>query len=67
MHEGHHHGILDKAKPQKKGTAHSHAHGHDHDHDHGHAHEQKNNQWMKLVAGGIVAVIVVSFVIWKLL
>ncbi|KAF0196165.1 MAG: hypothetical protein FD169_1033 [Bacillota bacterium] len=60
MHEGHH-GILDKKKPQK-GTAHDHAH-----HDHSHSQQEKHIKLMKMLAGGIVAVMVLVFVIWKLM
>lgn len=78
MHEGHH-GILEDPKTKKqpkKGDAHHHGHDHDHHHDHDHDHDHPHphpkpvkqaggDMWMKLLAGGVVALLVIGFLIWK--
>lgn len=71
MHEGHH-GILEDKKGHHD---HKHAHGHDHKHGHGDHHHGPpakagplgEGAWMKLVAGGVVAALVIGFLVWKLM
>ncbi|MFM9329055.1 hypothetical protein [Paenibacillus mesotrionivorans] len=80
MHEGDH-GILDQVKHKKgqhspkNGHDHGHDHKHDHDHDHDHKHphhdhkkvsKEDNTKVMKVVAGIIVAVLIIGFAVWKM-
>lgn len=81
MHEGHH-GILDETKKSmargsvpKKHVGHGHDHGHnhgndqEHDHDHGHDHQNEskaNPNTIKIVAGVVVALVIIAAIIWKL-
>lgn len=65
MHEGHH-GILGDRKQEKQGQhGHSHGHGPDKHHDHTHG-KPGPGLWTKVVAGVVVAGLVIGFVVWRL-
>lgn len=68
MHEGGH-GILDGVKKEKHShDHHHHQHGHDHDHHHhDHDHTHGSDIKAKLIAGGVAAVFIVAFIVWKFL
>lgn len=60
MHEGHH-DILG----QKQGNDHGHAHDHGHEHGHSQPGRKKRTNTAQIVSIVIVAVLVISFVVWK--
>lgn len=64
MHEGHH-GILDEIKKTDQGH---HDHNHDHKSDHNHSQRSKkdNTRAIKILAGIIVAIVIVGVLIWKM-
>lgn len=59
MHEGHH-GILDSVEQD-----HDHAHDHNHPHEHGQPEAKKGNNSVQIIAGVIVAALIVIFIVWK--
>ncbi len=78
MHEGHH-GILEEPKKIKNNRQAPRVHGGGHDGVPPHAHDdpikcetcdspvkiRPSDLWMKIVAGGVVAVLVIVFLVWR--